>query len=256
MADVEVLMRDGITTICLNRPARKNATTPELWTLVETAVMNAADSQDVRCVVITGAGDTFCSGADTGASFPRNAGESRSRMAKAHGVITRIYNLGKPVITSVRGAAYGSGLSLALCGDFLITSNTAKLCYAFTRLGLVGDCGALYFLSERLGSQLGKFYAYTGEVISGADAAARGLALKCVADDELEAETAALAARLAQGPTLAISVSKRMMQRRYSVLEDFLSTEFLAIPLIATTADAAEGLQAAREKRRARFLGA
>ncbi len=256
MAEVELVKHGAVATIRLNRPERKNATTPELWRLLAEYTAEVREDGAVRAVILTGAGTAFCAGADTGASFPKTQAEARARMARAHGVVLSLYNMEKPVIAAVRGPAVGSGFSLALACDFLVASETARFSYAFSRIGLVGDCGALFLLAQRLDQQAAKYLAYTSKIIDAAEAKEMGVSFRTVADAELNATAEALAAELGAGPTYAIGVTKRLMQKNWATLEDFLPNETLAIPLMNATQDAAEGIQAIREKRPPRFIGA
>ncbi len=256
MAEVELTKNGAVATIRLNRPERKNATTPELWRLLGDYTAEVREDSNVRAVILTGAGTAFCAGADTGASFPKTPAEARTRMSRAHSVVTNLYNMEKPVIAAVRGPAVGSGFSLALACDFLLASETARFSYAFSRIGLVGDCGALFLLVQRLGLQMAKHLAYTSRIIDSAEAREIGVTFRTLPDNELDGAANDMATELAAGPTMAIGVSKRLMQKNWATLEDFLPNESLAIPLMNTTHDAAEGIQAIREKRLPRFTGA
>jgi 2-(1,2-epoxy-1,2-dihydrophenyl)acetyl-CoA isomerase len=255
MPEVE-LERDGtVATLRLNRPERRNATTPELWRLLGALAAEVENDPAVRAVILTGAGEAVCSGADVGAGFPKTRAEARSRMALAQQATARLYNLQKPVVAAVRGPAVGSGVALALCADFTLASETARFAYAYTRIGVLGDAGALYFLAQRVGMVRAKDLAYTGRFVDSAEALALGLCERRVADTELAGEAASLAARLAEGPPLAIGATKRLLQQAWPNLEAFLAQESLAVPLLAGSGDAAEGIAALREKRPPRFRG-
>jgi 2-(1,2-epoxy-1,2-dihydrophenyl)acetyl-CoA isomerase len=255
MAEVELTVEDGVATVMLNRPHRKNATTPELWRQLGEHVGQVAVDTSIRAVVLTGAGEAFCAGADLGESFPANQVEARARVARCHQIIGGLYNMEKPVIAAIRGPAVGSGFSMALCCDFIITSDTARFSYAFSRLGLVGDAGALFLLQRTVGVRAAKELAYTSRFVGAEEALRLGISFRNVPDDELGPTVDKLATELAAAPTYALGITKRLLQRNWGVLEDFLPEELLTVPLMSTTADAAEGIAAMREKRPPRFEG-
>jgi 2-(1,2-epoxy-1,2-dihydrophenyl)acetyl-CoA isomerase len=250
MAEAELLKEGAVATILLNRPERKNATTPELWRLLGEHLAELEYDSTIRAVILTGAGDAFCAGADVGVNFPKTPAETRERLGRAQTVIARLHSLPKPVIASVRGPAVGSGFSLALACDFVLASETARFSYAFTRLGLVADAGLLYLLSQRVGMVRSKELIYTGRFISGTEAEQLGICNHMVADTRLEEDAQKWASELAAGPTLAIAASKRLLHQAWTSLEDYLPQEQLAVPLMA------EGIAAIREKRPPKFIGA
>jgi len=255
MAEVELDRLGSTAVIRLNRPERRNATTTELWNWFERRIDEIDADSSIRAVILTGSGEAFCAGADTGASFPKNTAEGLARVSRVHRIIPRLYNLNKPVIAAVRGAAVGSGFAMALAADFILVSETVRFSYAFTRLGLVADAGALFFLQQRLGVQRAKELAYTGRFINADEALSLGIAYRKLADAQLMPEAEAFAAELAKGPTFAIGITKRLLQKNWTSLEDFLPQELLTVPLMSTTQDSAEGIAAIREKRPPQFKG-
>jgi 2-(1,2-epoxy-1,2-dihydrophenyl)acetyl-CoA isomerase len=255
MAEVELSKRGAVATLLLNRPERKNATTLELWDWFERRVGEVEADAEIRALIVTGAGQAFCAGADTGGSFPKTRAESLARVVKAQRIVARLHGLNRPVIAAVRGPAVGSGFAIALSADFIFTSETARFSYAFTRLGLVADAGALFFLKQRLGEQRAKELAYTSRMVDAAEALQLGISFRNLPDAELDAAVNAFGAELAEAPTFAIGVTKRLLQKNWTSLEDFLPEELLTVPLMSTTDDAAEGIAAMREKRKPRFKG-
>jgi len=261
MADqppVRIERNGQITTITLDRPDKLNAFTPAMADAVRAVL---AKPGDARCVVITGAGRAFCSGADLaggGAAAASTPGEG------AYETLTRSYNplmleLARcpvPVIAAVNGAAAGVGCSLALAADFVIAGQSAYFLQAFVNIGLVPDGGVSWMLPRLIGKARAAEMLLLGERISAEKAADWGMIYKCVVDDALMGEANALAERLAAGPTLALGEMRRMI---HSALEsDYaaaLEAEAKAQRRAADSADATEGIAAFLQKRPASFSG-
>jgi len=195
---------DNIATITLNRPERMNACSLEMAGEINDAISN--ELSDARCLVITGAGRGFCSGADLSARGDRSV----ARGEGSYIALTRHYNplmmnlarLNMPIITAINGAAAGVGCSIGLCGDFVIAGKSGYFLQAFVNIGLVPDGGASWMLPRLVGKARATEMMLLGEKISGEKAADWGMIYKCVEDEALQAETRALATRLANGPTV------------------------------------------------------
>lgn len=269
MSDVLLRTTDnGVFWLTLNRPERKNSISPELRDELLEALDEAATNDDIRCVVITGAGDAFCSGVDLGRSkVTKGAAEGDRarpdlraiREAMKRGmqrVIRAIWELDKPVIASVNGVAAGGGAQLALVCDLVVASSSARLIEIFVKRGLAVDSGGGWLLPRLIGLSKAKELVFFGDPISAQDAHAAGLVNKVVAPEDLEAETRDWAERLARGPTRSIGASKTLLNR--ALESDFgtgLDEEATAQALMSQTRDFAEGVRAFGEKRDPRFEG-
>jgi len=249
---------DRVATITLNCPERMNACSLEMAGEINDAVSNGLG--DARCLVLTGAGRGFCSGADLSARAERSiSGGEGSYIA-----LTRHYNplmmnlarLNMPIVTAINGAAAGVGCSIGLCGDFVIAGKSGYFLQAFVNIGLVPDGGASWMLPRLVGKARATEMMMLGEKISGEKAADWGMIYKCVEDEALHAEAHALATRLANGPTVAYAVMRKNI---LTALENAYAEQLLAEAegqrIAGSTADAKEGARAFVEKRKAVFKG-
>jgi 2-(1,2-epoxy-1,2-dihydrophenyl)acetyl-CoA isomerase len=255
---ITVDVTDKIATLTLNVPERMNACSLAMAGEINDAL--AGDLGDARCLIITGAGRGFCSGADLSARGSRSiSGGEGSYIA-----LTRHYNpmmmnlarLNMPIITAVNGAAAGVGCSIGLCGDFVIAGKSGYFLQAFVNIGLVPDGGASWMLPRMVGKARATEMMMLGEKINGAKAEDWGMIYKCVEDGELQAEARALATRLANGPTVSYAVMRKniLVAMENSYAEQLLA-EAEGQRIAGNSADAAEGGLAFMEKRKAAFQG-
>lgn len=261
MSDFETIIveSDGpLTTITLNRPDRLNACPPAMADEIFAAIRDLADT---RCLLITGAGRAFCSGADLAAS----SGAAITGGRRSFTALNQHYNpmvqalaeLPLPVVSAVNGAAAGIGCSIALAADFVVAARSAYFLQAFVNIGLVPDGGASWLLPRLVGLPLANRMMMLGERIPGEEAERIGLIYKCVDDDALKGEARALAERLATGPTRALGEMKRTIRR--GLQADFATTlqmEANGQRVAGDSADAHEGIAAFLQKRKAEFRGA
>jgi 2-(1,2-epoxy-1,2-dihydrophenyl)acetyl-CoA isomerase len=249
---------DGVLLLVLNRPDSLNALNLEIKAQIAEAVAYAAAERSVRSVVITGEGRSFCSGGDISEmDGGRRPLESRRRI---HTLLTTIYlpltRLEKPVVAAVNGHAFGAGFSLALAADIALVADGAKLCFAFSKVGLVPDSGALFHLPRLVGLNRAKELVFTARVLTAAEAAELGLVNRVVPADDLFAEAMGLARDLARGPSVAFGLAKTLLnQSPLMRFEDMIELEAYAIAIATSTADHAEGIAAFLEKRPATFEG-
>jgi 2-(1,2-epoxy-1,2-dihydrophenyl)acetyl-CoA isomerase len=254
-ATIRTETRDGVLTVTLDRPESLNALNAEMRRELLAAFKAAARDDGVRAVVLTGAGRGFCSGADL------RGGDSEREFRR---VITTEYNplilairgLPKPVIAAVNGVAAGAGVSLALACDLVYAAEEARFALAFVRIGLVPDSGLTRTLVRTLGRHRAAALVFSGEPMSPGEAADAGLVNGVVPVSALADHVAAVAGRLAAGPTGAIGFAKRLINAAEdATLDASLENEAALQELAGRTADHAEGIAAFAEKRNPRFTG-
>ena len=227
-----------------------------MWNALYDHLGSLAADDEVRAVILTGAGRAFCSGGDVTGMAKSDVVSGRTRSKIRHRAIQALYSLEKPVIAAVRGPVYGIGNALALACDMAIASETAKFSMAFKKVGIVPDGGAIFFLTQYLGIGRAKELVYTARAVPAAEALSLGLVMKVVADDRLEAEARALAQEMADSATYAIGLAKKMFQSMaVPSLEMLLENEVLSAGVVRLTHDHKEGVAAFKEKRPPRFLG-
>jgi 2-(1,2-epoxy-1,2-dihydrophenyl)acetyl-CoA isomerase len=250
---------DRVATITLNRPERRNALSLEMFIGLERALVDAETSDDVGCVVLTGAGGAFCAGGDVKgmAKSSGSGGPGRGIDALIHtqrlwqrGTAGRIYEMPKPVIASLPGAAAGAGLSLALACDLRIASETAILLTAFANVGFSGDFGGTFFMTQLLGSAKARELYYLSERVEAQEALRLGLVNRVVPVEKLEAATLELAGRIAHGPGVAYRYMKENLNRAVGgELRECLDLEATHHVHTALTEDHRNAVKAFVEKR-------
>lgn len=212
MTDSVLAQLDGaVATITINRPAARNALTTEAKVALLEALRDASGNPAVRAVVLTGAGQAFCSGQDLREHAELLAsGAARLDTVRLHynPIVETITGMAKPVIAALPGVAAGAGAALAFACDFRVAAERASLLLAFARVGLGADTGASWTLQRLIGPARATEMMMLAEPMDAATALGLGLLTSVVPDDELAAATAALAARLAGGPTLAYGAIK------------------------------------------------
>lgn len=246
----------AIATLTLDRPDRLNAMADPMWDALHGHLATIAADDEIRAVILTGAGRAFCSGGDVTGMAKSDIVSGRARSQRRHRAVLALYNLEKPVIAAVRGAVYGIGNALALACDLVIASDTTRFSMAFKRVGVVPDGGAIFFLTQNLGIARAKELVYTARVVPAAEALEIGLVARVVPDAKLEAEARALAAEMAESATYALALAKKMFHSMYvPTLEQLLELETLASGAARLTHDHQEGVAAFKEKRPPKFLG-
>lgn len=254
---------EGVATVTLNRPEALNALSDDMIAaLVDTMTRVEADAA-VRCVVVRGAGDHFMAGGDIKGFHGRLAetpaersAHFRGKIHKLHPAIAAMRRMPKPVVASLQGAAAGFGLSLALATDLAIASEDAYFTLAYCLIGTSPDGGSSYHLPRIVGLRKAMEIALLGERFNAEAAQALGLVNWVVPAEDLEAETAKLAARLARGPARALGETKALLNASFdNALEAQLVMEAESFASCAGTDDFAEGVTAFVEKRSAKFQG-
>ena len=247
----------GVLTLTLNRPERLNAATDSLLDALAAGLATAAADDEIRAVVITGAGRAFCSGQDLKDGFERGAAVDIGRELREHyhPVIDGMRSLPKPVIAAVNGPAAGAGFSLALAADLRIAAESATFVQAFVRIGLIPDAGSTYFLPRVVGPARAAELMLLGDVVDAARAQEIGLVSRVVPDAELAATAQDLARRLAGGPRALAYIKEALALSAHNDLEGQLQVESRLQAAAATTSDFIEGVSAFLEKRPPRFTG-
>jgi 2-(1,2-epoxy-1,2-dihydrophenyl)acetyl-CoA isomerase len=250
--------KEGNTlTITLNRPDVFNAFNDEQSYELQDALKAAKRDEEIRVVILTGAGKAFCSGQDLKAIA---GAEKRSFIDSLHKrynpIIREMRNMPKPIICKLNGVAAGAGCSLALASDFIIASENASLIEVFINVGLVLDSGSSFFLPRLVGSARAFELSTMGSKVSAAQALEWGMINRCVSADKLDEETKLIADYYANAPTKAIGLMKKMLNKSFnSDLETMLEYEAYCQETAGSSADNQEGVAAFNEKRKPQFKG-
>jgi enoyl-CoA hydratase len=247
----------GVATITLDSPERRNALDEELAQQLRNAVRRMAADPGVRCLVLTGAGRAFCSGADLGEFRRQDPGgvlPRREALGAYYRTFLDVRDLAVPTVAAVNGPAIGAGLNLALVCDLRVAAASARFGATFVRLGIHPGGGATYMLTRLLGPARAAEMMLTGELVDAARALEMGLVNRLVDDADLAASAAALAETIAANAPRAVRATKRALRIALDAdLATMLEVEGLAQAATQESADAGEGWAAFRERRAARF---
>lgn len=248
----------GVATVTLGRPAAMNALNMDLKSDLARVVGDLADDPLVRCLVITGSGRSFSAGGDI-QEMALNDQPARSRtrlQTLLRDVFIPLAEMEKPTIAAINGHAHGAGLSLALACDLILVADTAMMSCAFSKMGLLPDCGALYFLPRRLPMSIAKELIFTGRRFSAAEALAMQLVNRVVPAEQLAGVTQELAGQLASGPTVALGLAKHMLeQSSQSSLHEMANMEALGQAVLYATEDHLAAREAFSRKSAPTFSG-
>jgi 2-(1,2-epoxy-1,2-dihydrophenyl)acetyl-CoA isomerase len=266
MAETQTLLftiENGVGWIRLNRPEARNAMNPEMRQAYLDALTRCAEEADVRAVVLTGTGKGFCTGADlsgsraaTGVTEPPHPGATRDAMRPSQRVIRALWDLEKPVIAAVNGVAAGLGAHLAYACDLVLAADDARFIEVFVRRGIALDAGGAFLLPRHVGLHRAKELVFFGDDLTAADAERLGLVNRVVPAADLERTAREWAERLAKGPTFAIGLSKRLLNRSLqSDMDTCFAEEAFTQALTANSEDMREGIRSFVEKRPPAFSG-
>jgi 2-(1,2-epoxy-1,2-dihydrophenyl)acetyl-CoA isomerase len=254
-----VSIENQVAWVTLNRPDARNAVNDDMREELLGVFADARTNPDIRALVLTGAGKGFCTGADLSrrGAGPIGPGAAREMLrTRSQRLIRALWELEKPVIAAVNGVAAGLGAHLAFACDLVIVAAEARFIEVFVRRGIAVDAAGAYLLPRLIGLMKAKELVFFGDDLSAEDAQRIGLASKVVPADQLQAAAKEWAERLANGPTFALGMSKRLLNRSLEVdLETALDDEAMAQSLVTQSEDTKEGMLAFMEKRQPVFKG-
>ena len=253
-------IENGAARLTLNRPDRLNSFTVEMHHEVAEVLTRVERDDDIRVLLLTGAGRGFCAGQDLGDRTVSPTAEGvdlgESLENRYNPLIRRLVELPKPVVCAVNGVAAGAGANIALAADIVIAAKSAKFIQSFSNLGLLPDSGGTWILPRLVGHARALGLALTGEALPAEKAESWGLIWRAVDDDLLKPETDRLVERFATGPTFGFAAIKQAMRRSWLTgLNEQLDLERDLQRALGWSADYREGVTAFTEKRKPEFTG-
>ena len=257
MSSVLLEIKNNVGHITLNRPEKFHSFNREMALLLQDILDECATNKEVRCVYLTGSGKAFCAGQDLGEVTGDNPATFDKILAEHYNpIITRIRNIPKPVVCAVNGVAAGAGVNIALCCDIVVASENASFIQAFSKIGLIPDCGGTYFLPRLIGLQKATALMMLGDKVSAMEAERIGMIYKYFPAETFSEETIKIAETLAQMPTKAFALTKQALNHSlHNNLEQQLHFEDKLQFKAAHTEDYKEGVAAFIEKRTPTFKG-
>jgi 2-(1,2-epoxy-1,2-dihydrophenyl)acetyl-CoA isomerase len=251
-------IENGVATLTLNRPNKYNAVIRDLALEMQSKIIECAENDDIRCLVITGEGKAFCSGQDLKEATDPDSGVDLRQIVNEHynPLIKLIRKIEKPVIAAVNGVAAGAGANIALACDIVIAKESATFIQAFSNIGLIPDSGGTYMLPRLIGLQKATALMMLGEKVAAKEAEDMGMIYKAVPDDEFKETIDKIAHKLSNMPTKGLGLTKRALNRSFNnTLVTQLEVEEELQATAAQTHDYEEGVSAFLEKRKPKFKG-
>jgi 2-(1,2-epoxy-1,2-dihydrophenyl)acetyl-CoA isomerase len=249
----------GVAEIAIDRPEANNSINLECARELMHAAIMCGDDRSVRSILMTGTGASFCPGGDlksfhaAGDDLPSHVREVTTYL---HAAVSRFTRGDAPIVTAVNGVAAGAGMSLACLGDIIVAGVSARFTAAYTGVGLCPDGALTYFLPRMIGVKRAMELVLTNAFLTAEDAAEWGIVARVVPDEELIVEARAIAAKLADGPTLAFGAARRLLHTGQThTLETQMELESRALAEMTGTQDARKAIASFVEKRRPRFKG-
>jgi 2-(1,2-epoxy-1,2-dihydrophenyl)acetyl-CoA isomerase len=251
---VKYHVEDSIAKITLNSPEKMNAFEVALMNDLICAMNEAAEDPTVKVVVLTGAGKAFCAGGDVSHMKTLDLEGAYDYIKNGKKLVDSMTLMSKPIIAAVNGFAVGAGLSLALLSDIVISSDKAMFGAAFINIGLMPDCGLLYYLPRVVGLRAAKELTLTGRNFDPQEALRLGIVNQVVEADKLEETVEKLSKKMASGPAAAMAFTKSVMNSGLDMnIDGLMNNEALAQAMLIVSADAQEGADAFLAKRKAKF---
>jgi len=255
-ANIEVKQDKGVCIVTMNKPESRNALAQEMLLELIHFFRSAKQSEEIRAIILTGKGSAFCSGGNIRGFKEQTAVEARKKLKFTQQLVTAIVELDQPIIAAVNGAAAGAGFSIALACDLILASRKAVFSSSFTKIGLVPDLGAAYFLPKLVGSHIAKQIMLSGEPVSAEKAKSLHIVNELYEEEELLSEAYKTAEKLANGASAAIALTKQLINSSHnSNFKDFLELEASLQGIAFQTDDLQEGVKAFFEKRPPSFIG-
>ena len=247
----------GIATITLNRPSVFNSFNQEMIQTLQHYLDVVAQDSSVRAVVLTATGKAFCAGQDLGEVLEEKEIDFNKIVTENYNpLVLKIRNMEKPVIAAVNGVAAGAGANLALACDIVVAKESANFIQAFSKIGLIPDCGGTYFLPRLIGLQKATALMMLADKVSAEQAKEIGMIYDYFSDDTFDAEVAKLADKLANLPTKGLAYTKKLLNQTFNnSMEEQLIQEGLYQAKSGNTSDYQEGVDAFLEKRNPVFKG-
>lgn len=257
MSSILHRIENNVAYITLNRPDKLNAFNREMAFLLQKTLDTCAASDDVRCIVLTGAGKGFSAGQDLAEVVdPQGPGMDKILSEHYNPIISRISQLKKPVIAAVNGVAAGAGANLAISCDIVVAASSASFIQAFSKIGLIPDSGGTYHLAKLIGLQRASALMILGDKVSADEAVQMGMIYKVFEDAAFEQGVRKMAEQIAVMPTYALALTKQALQAsEHNNLEQQLALEDQLQQQAAASHDFSEGVAAFLEKRKPIFLG-
>lgn len=256
---VEHTVSDRLATITLNRPERRNALTRDMLVRLRDLVLESAEDDGVRAVLLTGNGKGFCAGQDLEERDPRKLNGPLDLEAIQHEfyhpLVTALASMEKPVVVAVNGIAAGAGSSIALAGDIVVAARSARFIQSFVKVGLSVDAGGAWHLVRALGPARARALLMTGGEIDAEEAERAGLIWKCVDDEDLQDIAGDIARTLADGPRTALRSIKKAVAAASTAggFAHYLKSEAAFQGEAGLDPDYREGVLAFMEKRKPQY---
>lgn len=257
MSLITIEIKKGVALIRLSRPEKFNAFNREMALSLQKALDDAEADNLVRCIYLTGNGKAFCAGQDLGEVTGDNPAKFDKILLEHYNpIITRIRKIAKPVVCAVNGVAAGAGANIALCCDIVVASEAASFVQAFSKIGLIPDCGGTYFLPRLIGLQKSTALMMLADKVNAVEAERIGMIYKYFSSETFAEESLKIAENLAAMPTMALALTKEALNRSFeNNLENHLALEDQLQYKAAHTTDYHEGVAAFLEKRNPVFKG-
>ncbi|WP_114490783.1 enoyl-CoA hydratase-related protein [Candidatus Ulvibacter alkanivorans] len=255
---IEKNINNGVATLTLNRPETFNSFNREMALLLQEALKACENDSDIRAIVLVGNGKAFCAGQDLKEVTTPDLNPGFKKILEEHynPIIKQIRTIEKPIIAAVNGVAAGAGANIALACDIVLASEKASFIQAFSKIGLIPDSGGTFFLPRIIGFQKASALMMLGDKVTAQEAEQLGMVYKVIASEEFMETVQTLATTVAQMPTKALGLTKRLMNA--SMTNDLSAQLAMESKLqieSAQSEDYQEGVNAFVEKRKPKFKG-